>query len=156
MAESFARHLRASNLSPKTISIYGEATGQLSAFLHDRGMPTDVGAIHREHVEMFITDLLERSKPATASNRFRALQRFFKFLVEEGEIRESPMARMRPPIVPEQPTDVLRLHEVRALLKVSEGPTSRIAATPHSSPCSTTLERGSRRYGGCCTDRTMS
>ena len=37
-------------------------------------MPTAPAAITREHVEAFITDLLERWKPATAHNRYRALR----------------------------------------------------------------------------------
>ena len=75
-------------------------------------MPTDVAAISREHVEAFITDQLGRWRPATAANRYRGLQRFFAWLVDEGEIKASPMARMRPPNVPEQPPPVLREDEL--------------------------------------------
>ena len=42
-----------------------------------------------------LEDLLARSKPATALNRYSGLQPFFRWLVDEGEIRESPMARIR-------------------------------------------------------------
>lgn len=45
--------------------------------------------------------MLERFKPATASNRYRALSRLFDFLVEEGELDHSPVARMKPPSIPE-------------------------------------------------------
>jgi site-specific recombinase XerD len=64
--------------------------------------------------------LLERWKPATANNRYRGLQSFFKWLEEEGEIRESPMAKMKPPRVPENPPPVLREEELRALLATCE------------------------------------
>jgi site-specific recombinase XerD len=40
--------------------------------------------------------------------------------VEEGEIRENPMARMRPPRLPEEPPPVLRETELRALLVACE------------------------------------
>ena len=40
-----------------------ETVGQLAAFLAKQGMPTDVAYIRREHVEAFITHLLERWKP---------------------------------------------------------------------------------------------
>jgi site-specific recombinase XerC len=60
-------------------------------------MPIDGSAIRREHVEAWIGELLERWRPATASNRYRGLQAFMRWAVEEGEIRESPMAKMRPP-----------------------------------------------------------
>jgi hypothetical protein len=36
---SFARHLRAANLSPKTIQTYLEANGQLVRFLAETGLP---------------------------------------------------------------------------------------------------------------------
>ena len=118
--ESYGRHLRAENLSPRTQQTYTESAHQLACFLTEQGMPQDVASITREHVEAFITHLLERWKPATANNRFRGCQSFFKWLAEEGEIRESPMARMRPPKVPEAPPDVLREPELKRLLATCE------------------------------------
>lgn len=117
---SFGRHLRAENLSPRTQETYTEAARQLARFLAERGMPQDVAIMTREHIETFITNLLERWKPATANNRFRGLQSFFQWLVEEGEISESPMVRMKPPRVPENPPDVLRESELKALLSACE------------------------------------
>ena len=118
--QSFARHLRAENLSPRTVQTYAESTSQLASFLAEKGMPQDVANITREHVEAFITDLLERWKPATANNRFRGLQSFFKWLADEGEIPESPMTRMKPPRVPENPPPVLQEAELGALLATCE------------------------------------
>ncbi|MCH7878608.1 MAG: phage integrase N-terminal SAM-like domain-containing protein, partial [candidate division Zixibacteria bacterium] len=88
--ESFARHLRAENLSPKTIYAYTGAVEQLDRFLAERGMPQDVASVTREHVEAFITHLLETRKPTTAHQRYRGCQAFFKWLVTEGEIKQSP------------------------------------------------------------------
>lgn len=113
---SWRRHLVAQRMSPATLATYTTAVGQLARFLAARGMPTEPAAITREHVEAFVTDLLERWKPATAHNRYRACNSFFKWLVEEGEIRETPMARMKPPRLPETPPPVLREPELRALL----------------------------------------
>lgn len=76
--------------------------------------------IRREHVEAFIADLLDRWKAATANNRFRGLQTFFKWLAEEGEVKESPMARMKPPTVPLGPPDVLREEQLKALLATGD------------------------------------
>jgi hypothetical protein len=39
-------------------------------------MPSAVEHITREHVEAFIGDLVQRFKPGTASDRYRALQVF--------------------------------------------------------------------------------
>jgi site-specific recombinase XerD len=113
---SWRRHLAAQRMSPATLSTYSAAVGQLDRYLDAHGMPQSAAGIHREHVEAFITDILERWKPATAHNRYRALRSFFGWLVEEGEIRESPMARMKPPRLPEAPPEVLRPTELRRLL----------------------------------------
>jgi len=61
-AASFARYLRAANIAPATLKTYAEAVRTLAGFLAERGMPTDVGTISREHVEAFMTDQLARSR----------------------------------------------------------------------------------------------
>jgi site-specific recombinase XerD len=123
MAASFARYLRASNRSPRTIRTYGEAVEGLSRFLIERGMPRQVSAIRREHVEAYVESILAQWTAATALNRYQGLRQFWNFLLEDGEITESPMARMRPPKVPEAPPPVLTDDELRALLKAAEGGT---------------------------------
>jgi integrase/recombinase XerC len=93
--DSFRRHLRASNAAPCTIMTYLEGATQLANFLAAQDMPTDVAGIRREHVEAFLVDLLGRQMSGTANNRCRCLMALFKFLIEEGEISRSPMARMK-------------------------------------------------------------
>lgn len=119
-AASYARYLRAANVAPATMKTYAEAVRTLDVFLRERGMPTDVAIISREHVEAFITDQLARWRPATAANRYRGLQRFFAWLVEEGEIKANPMARMKPPHVPDAPPPVLSEDELKRLLATCE------------------------------------
>jgi site-specific recombinase XerD len=121
LQRDFERSQRAARRSPRTIETYREAIDQLAAFLVRQGMPTRATSIRREHVEAFMDDLNTRTKPATASNRFRALQQFFKFLVEEGEIERSPMERMRRPSVPLEPVPVLTSDELRSLLAACDG-----------------------------------
>jgi len=57
---SWRRHLRAQRISPATISTYATAVSHLARFLDCQGMPIVPAGIRREHVEAFITDLLER------------------------------------------------------------------------------------------------
>ncbi|HEX2275160.1 MAG TPA: tyrosine-type recombinase/integrase [Acidimicrobiales bacterium] len=118
---SFERSLRAANKSPKTVKGYGEAARQLVAFLRDRGMPTAAAKVRREHIEVFMEHLLSRWRPATANNRYRALSQLFRWLEEEGEIRQSPMTRMSPPKVPDTPVPIVGEEELRSLLKACEG-----------------------------------
>ena len=114
--ESFGRHLAAENMSPRTQETYSESVRQFHTFLADQGMPLEVSRIHREHIEAFISHLLGKWKPATANNRFRGLQGFFKWLSDEGEVKQSPMSRMKPPRIPLDPPDVLREDQLKALV----------------------------------------
>lgn len=112
----FERSLAAANKSPRTLEIYGGAARRLEAFLVARGMPTVVERIGREHLEAFVADQLARHKPATASQRYRALAQLFKWLDEEGEIADNPFRRMHPPKVPEELVPVIREEHLRALV----------------------------------------
>lgn len=119
---SFKRYLRAANRAPLTMTTYGKAVEALAVFLDAHGMPTEAASITREHVESYLVDLMDRGlKPATVAQRFRSLQQFFKWLHEEGEIKQSPMANMKAPLIPETPPPVLQEDEIRRLLKASEG-----------------------------------
>jgi hypothetical protein len=134
---------------------YLEGVTQLADFLAVRGMPTDIAVIRREHVEAFLVDLPSRFTPATANNRYRCLMAFFKFLVEEGEISRSPMARMKPPMIPEQPPRVLSETEIKALLKARDGSgfAERRDKALILSPTSTRAP-ASRRSSTCASRRT--
>ena len=71
---SFARHLRAENKAPSTITTYSKAVDQLDAYLASVGMPRAVAHIRREHIEAFLVALQERgARPATVSQRYRSL-----------------------------------------------------------------------------------
>jgi site-specific recombinase XerD len=123
LAASFRRALRARNRSPRTVRTYLEAVDGLARFLAERGMPTQVAAIRREHVEAYVESLLDRWTAATALNRYASLKQFFRFLVEDGEIIESPMTNYPPPKVEERPPPVLTDEQLVSLLKVTEGNT---------------------------------
>jgi hypothetical protein len=51
LVSSFERSLRAAKKGRKTINAYTEVADRLAAFLRERGMPTGVSKIRREHVE---------------------------------------------------------------------------------------------------------
>lgn len=115
---SFVRSLRAENRAPRTIETYSLAVEQLAAHLEEReDTPRLTEGLERAHVEDFLNGLIERGiSSSTVNQRYRSLNRFFAFLAEEGEVSASPMERMRPPHIPEQPVPVLTEEQVRALL----------------------------------------
>ncbi len=118
---SFRRHLLAENKAPRTVQTYSESLNSFAAYLAAQGMPTDPALVAREHVESFVADLLTRYKPATASNRYRALQTFFRWMVDEGEVAVSPMAKMKPPAIPDAPPAVVTVAQLTRLLKACDG-----------------------------------
>lgn len=121
LRDSFLRHLAAENRSPSTRVTYAAAIDLLTAFTAAAGMP-ELTELRREHIEAFLVDLGRRGqRPSTLANRYRSLQQFYKWLAEEGEIKVSPMAHMRPPHVPEEPPEVLRREELTALLATCDG-----------------------------------
>lgn len=121
LGASWDRSLRAAARSTMTRRGYLQAVNQLDGFLERQGMPRDVAHIKREHVEAFIIDIAETRSPSTAATRFRALYQFFKWLEEEGELRQHPMLHMKEPKAQERPVPVLREDDLRRLLKACEG-----------------------------------
>lgn len=115
------RHLRAKNRSAGTIASYLRCGTALADWLTGRGMPTAVAAIKREHLEAFFGDLLDRVSAATTAKHYRSLQQLFKWLLDDGEIERSPMERMSPPQVPEQPVPILTDDELKRLLAAAKG-----------------------------------
>src|SRR3954462_2003286 len=116
-------HLRSRNVAPSTIASYLKVGDNLLVWLREAGMPTSSNGIAREHLEAFLAALSDRVSPATVAKHYRSLQQLFRWLVEDGEIGHSPMERMRPPAVPEQPVDILTDDELRALLAAARGNT---------------------------------
>jgi site-specific recombinase XerD len=121
LGRSWRLSLEAQNKSVRTIEQYIESLRLFVRFLDGHGMPQAITSITREHVETFIADILTRAKPSTAATRYKCLRLFFAWCEDEGEIPRSPMEKMKPPIVPDEPVDVLTDIELVQLLKVCKG-----------------------------------
>jgi site-specific recombinase XerD len=119
--DSFALHLRARALSPRTQDTYLIALDLFRRYLRAQGMPLDIANIRREHIEAWISSILDTSKPATALNRYRSLQAFWRWAVDEGEISLSPMAKTTPPRLPDDPPPVPSDDDMRRLLATCDG-----------------------------------
>ena len=119
--DGFELALRNLNRSGRTIENYREQVDIFVAWLTGQGLVLDPTTVSRRHVEEFMADQLQSVRPATAAIRYRALHRFFGWLVEEDEISESPMARMHHPNVKADPAPVLAEDDIRLLLNGCKG-----------------------------------
>jgi site-specific recombinase XerD len=116
--------LRASGRSPATIASYLTVGESFAAYLSSQGLSTEVGTITREEVERYLADMRDRGlSAATVAKHYRSLQQLFKWLTDDGEIDRSPMERMSPPSVPEQPVPILDDSALAALLGTCKGNT---------------------------------
>jgi single-strand DNA-binding protein len=123
---SFERHLRAANRADTTVTTYLIGARQAEAFLRARG--TELPQASRADLEAFLGDLLARRSPSTAATYHKVLRILYAWLEEEGEITASPMAKLRPPIIPEPPVPVVPKDGLRRLLA-----TCLMAADNHTS-----------------------
>lgn len=129
--ESYRRNRR-TVLSAQTLDrMYVPRLRQFASWMAAQGMPTDVAAVRREHIEAYI-EWLQHNAPggrrvdeghasATVSIVFRTLRTFWRWLVDEEEIRRSPMERMKQPRVVEEAPQVLTEAELRRLYKACSG-----------------------------------
>ena len=103
---SFGLHLAAEGKAARTIRTYAEAVQWFAAahLLREAGRAGWEQA-GKHDVQQWMVRLLDRYSAAYASNQFRALQQFFKWLAAEEEIGD-PMAGLKPPHVPGRPVPV--------------------------------------------------
>jgi site-specific recombinase XerD len=119
LLRSFERHLRAENRSEHTIASYLDSLRQAEAFLASRGH--SLLDARREDLEAFLGELLRRRAPETVATRYRRLRVLYRWLEEEDEVAANPMAKMKPPIIPEQPVPVVPEDGLRRLLATCAG-----------------------------------
>jgi hypothetical protein len=102
---SFGLHLAAEGKAARTIRTYVEAVAWFAAHLLREAGRIGWEQVGKHDVQQWMVRLLDRYSAAYASNQFRALQQFFKWLAAEEEIGD-PMAGLRPPHVPGRPVPV--------------------------------------------------
>ena len=118
---SFRLHLAAEGKAPKTIRTYTEAVAWFAAaHLIPRTSCARWEQVSGHDVQRWLVHLLTRYSDAYASNQFRALQQFFRWLAEEEQLPD-PMARLRAPKVAEKLVPVFTSEELSALAKTCQG-----------------------------------
>ena len=123
------RSLRSGNYPPTTRYNYLLTAAQLARYLASQACELDAGqavatpvAVRREHVEAFQAWMIDTRSPATALNKHKALQQFFKWLMlDEEEIDQSPMLRVRQPKTPTRLVPIIRDEDTKKILDTCKG-----------------------------------
>jgi len=118
---SFALRLAAEGKAAKTIRTYTEAVRWFAA----TGLPGQAGRpsweqVSSQDVQRWMIWLLARYSTAYASNQYRALQQFFKWLAAEDGLPD-PMAGLQPPRVTDKLVPVFTPAELTRLEQACTG-----------------------------------
>jgi integrase/recombinase XerD len=118
---SFRLHLAAEGKAAKTVRTYTEAVAWFAAaHVIPRAGCTRWEQVSGHDVQRWMVHLLTRYSHAYASNQFRALQQFFRWLAEEEQLPD-PMNRLRAPKVTEKLVPVFTSGELSALERTCQG-----------------------------------
>jgi site-specific recombinase XerD len=118
---SFRLHLAAEGKAAKTVRTYTEAVAWFAAaHLIPRTGCTGWEQVSSHDVQRWLVHLLTRYSDAYASNQFRALQQFFRWLAAEEQLPD-PMTRLRAPKVTDKLVPVFTSEELSALEKACQG-----------------------------------
>jgi integrase/recombinase XerD len=118
---SFWLHLAAEGKAGRTIGTYTEAVRWFAAahLLPETGK-TRWEQVDRQDVQRWAVRLLDRYSPAYASNQFRAVRRFLRWLAAEQD-RPDPVAGLRAAAVTVGLVPVFTSEELSALRRACQG-----------------------------------
>lgn len=123
------RTLRSGNYPPTTRYNYLLAASQLARYLAECcsevnavDAADDPTEVRKEHIEAFQAWMVETRSAATALNKHKGLQQFFKWLMlDEEEIDRSPMERVKQPKTQKKLVPVIRDDETKKVLDTCKG-----------------------------------
>jgi integrase/recombinase XerC len=113
--------LESENKAPRTIEGYLETMTLFDRWLDDQHPGLMPEEISTEHCRTYLLQLGETRRPSTVKTRWGGLRQFWAWCLEEGEIEENPMARVKAPMVPDIPVELLTVDQVKAVLATCEG-----------------------------------
>src|SRR5271166_5337372 len=118
---SFRLRLAAEGKAAKTIRTYTEAV-QWFAAAHLLGQTRRASweQVDGQDIQRWMVQLLDRYSNAYASNQYRALQQFFKWLAAEDQLPD-PMAGLQPPRVSQKLVPVFTSQELTRLERACAG-----------------------------------
>ena len=115
--QAFLLSCQVDNFSNHTILDYRKKIGQFIRFAAKIGV-NEPELVTIDHIRLFLLNQKETSNPTTIHNHYRNLKRFFNWLIQEGKLKKSPMAPMKPPLVPKTLIKPLAANQLRQLLSL--------------------------------------
>jgi len=117
--KEFEFHIRAKNLSPKTISVYGERLGYFYRYLRDSA--TQFDSVTRHTIQDFILHQKDRGlKDISINGQIKVLKIFFKFLSTEGVVPSNPVDNIPLMKVERRIRPIISEHDIQRLLAVPD------------------------------------
>ncbi len=113
--EAFLLSCRVDQLSPATLRYYRQKIGAAADFWSGLGAraPREVMP---SYIRLFLLKLQETNNPTSVHDYYRAVKRFFNWLIAEGMLEHSPMASIRPPRMPRNVVRPFSLGQIQDLL----------------------------------------
>ena len=115
LADQFINHLRVERgLADNTIQAYSRDLARFFDFLHGRHVfPPDAA---RDHIIEYIGSLEGSLSSRSIARNLSALKMFFRFLISDGKIKESPARLLETMKLPRRLPEILTRDEVDLLL----------------------------------------
>lgn len=122
MLPSWERQMRARNLTPQSVEAYLKRMRRFVRWLVAESRSLLVAAISKATIlDYLAAAVAEGAAPKSVQDYHGACHVFFDWLVEEGEIPQSPMDTIHTPKVPKKPVPLLDDEELLDLLRTCEG-----------------------------------
>ncbi|MDA1257436.1 MAG: tyrosine-type recombinase/integrase [Chloroflexi bacterium] len=116
LVRAFRLALSVEGLKPKTVSDYVREVERIATFLD--GQPFD--SVTSTDIRAHVADLGARRSAKTVHEAQLALRRFFRFLVQEGEIGSDPTRDVKPVRYRVVPQPIYTDDEIKRLLKACD------------------------------------
>jgi len=108
------------NLSPRSVEDYGQKIGAFVDFCTGTLNLQRPSEVTPNHIRLFLLGMQQRCKPVSVHGYYGCVCRFFNWLVQEGTLKASPMAKMRPPKVPRHIIQPFKPEHIARLLTVCD------------------------------------
>lgn len=113
--EAFLLSCRVDQLSPATLRYYRQKVGAFVSHSSALGAraPSEITA---SHIRLFLLKLQETNNSTSVHDYYRAVKRFFNWLIAEEMLEHSPMASIRPPRMAHKIVKPFNLNHIQGLL----------------------------------------